>query len=971
MIATQAARLIDELRQYPVAGPRMGIHDRNSRPGPLPEGGRVFSIAARLAMQRLETGAQTALTNDARIALAAAYVEQAEFSRALAVLEPAVRANPGSTSLAATLTAALSRRQAPGDRIRAFDRAHSILQFSDSEPVVLFNAALTAEGVLPPERARLAWERYLAVERDPHWNKYAVEKLRLLADRALANPSADSVRAEIQEEALPAWALACVTSAADEPLRRERVQHLTASASLGSDRLYPDLAVQLAERRDGRCRADIARMVQLFAHGRDLYARDQLSEAGAVFEIVARSRVGSAAFVLQARLFAATAAFFAGRREHAVSEFDAVREAARRGRYLDLLGRAEWMRGYAKEDRSDFEGAVRAYEAALATYSAAGSLDGVASAHNLLAGALDWLGQYDRAWRHRESALSSLWSMRDSRARSSILTGMIRATTRDRLFAASLVWTDLKLAEDAVVRSPVRHAQALIERAELQTAADRRDAARESLARAETTLGQLTPSAVQARLQAQLLSARAAAEPQPASAISLLTQAIESYRTSGSDVALARLLLFRARAFVRSGDPEKAEHDLRAGIEVVEHARSAVQTAAFRLSYFDEVWDLFDEFVDLAVERGKLLDALDVAQRARGKVLRERFPEEKTRSGAAGWPRPSNKVVVFYYALPARLVIWTIGEGAPTTAVRPISRSDLSAKVREFSACVSESKKVVCNDTAIADLLLTPVKQHVQGASSLTIVPDPVLEPVPFAALRTPWTGRLLLEDVTIAFAPSLSPGRPSHRATIGNRHALLVGNPAIAEPLPSLSSAADEARRIASLYGASVLQIGDQATRAAFLRDLPGADVVHFAGHAIADPEHPDFARLLLAPGDEGRGTLYAHELARLQLTLNPVVVLAACETAIGRTSRSEGMVSLARSFMSAGAREVIATLWRIEDTASLPLFLRLHEALRRGESGPDALRSAQLDMLRSSDPLLQRSATWASAVAWVSLDR
>ena len=79
--------------------------------------------------------------------------------------------------------------------------------------------------------------------------------------------------------------------------------------------------------------------------------------------------------------------------------------------------------------------------------------------------------------------------------------------------------------------------------------------------------------------------------------------------------------------------------------------------------------------------------------------------------------------------------------------------------------------------------------------------------------------------------------------------------------------------------------------------------------------------------------------------------------------------MISLARAFMSAGARDVIATLWRIDDSVSVPLFVRLHQELRRGQSAAQALRSAQLEMLKSTDPARRTPAAWASTVAWVSL--
>jgi CHAT domain-containing protein len=461
---------------------------------------------------------------------------------------------------------------------------------------------------------------------------------------------------------------------------------------------------------------------------------------------------------------------------------------------------------------------------------------------------------------------------------------------------------------------------------------------------------------------------RAASERDPRQAHALLSRALGLYKSSGSDVFEARLLLARARTALKAGDTESADADLRRGIAVVERTRAGVRRAAFRLTYFDELWDLFDELLELTIARGAFDEALAVAEQARGRTLHDARAFDIASARDLSRAAPPDGVLAYYVVRRGFLVTWIAAKGQVWTSVEPITRDALSAQVRRFANCVSSAADA-CDARVLEDLLLAPVLRHHPSATALRLVVDPLLEPLPFAALRHPQTGRPLIESVTLTLLPSLA--AQSARADALTQHrerTLVIGNPATREPMPLLPRAAAEAGRIASLYPHPTLLVGETASRSAFLRELPAADVVHFAGHAIADTELPDYSRLLMSPDPDGRGNVYAHELERVMLPRAPVVVLAACETAAGRTSRSEGMISLARAFMIAGARDVIATLWPIDDTASEPLFVAFHRELRGGRPPAEALRSAQLEMMRSSDPVLRKPATWAAAVAWMT---
>ncbi|MGI9072622.1 MAG: CHAT domain-containing protein, partial [Bryobacteraceae bacterium] len=84
------------------------------------------------------------------------------------------------------------------------------------------------------------------------------------------------------------------------------------------------------------------------------------------------------------------------------------------------------------------------------------------------------------------------------------------------------------------------------------------------------------------------------------------------------------------------------------------------------------------------------------------------------------------------------------------------------------------------------------------------------------------------------------------------------------------------------------------------------------------------------------------------LNLHLNAaLVVLSACESAVGPLQGEEGIANLARAFLEAGSKSVISTLWPIDDTYSLFLMKRFYTHLRDGLSEAEALRLSQTDLL------------------------
>jgi CHAT domain-containing protein/Flp pilus assembly protein TadD len=259
-----------------------------------------------------------------------------------------------------------------------------------------------------------------------------------------------------------------------------------------------------------------------------------------------------------------------------------------------------------------------------------------------------------------------------------------------------------------------------------------------------------------------------------------------------------------------------------------------------------------------------------------------------------------------------------------------------------------------CTAAATADeafaKLIAPLREHIHN-NRLLLVPHNVLHYVPFAALHDGGSNRYLIEDYTLSYIPSASALRfLRSKETPVNGAALVLGNPSSALPgAPRIRGAEQEAVTVAGLLGSRAV-LGPEA-RESLLYGLGGkVDLVHIASHAIYDPVNPLFSRIALAPGDGYDGNVEVHEiLSDVDLSGVNLVVLSACETAVGERSGGDEVVGLTRALLYAGTPGVISTLWKIDDTSSARLMDEFYRRFAAGKLAADALREAQLAIYHS----------------------
>jgi CHAT domain-containing protein len=162
---------------------------------------------------------------------------------------------------------------------------------------------------------------------------------------------------------------------------------------------------------------------------------------------------------------------------------------------------------------------------------------------------------------------------------------------------------------------------------------------------------------------------------------------------------------------------------------------------------------------------------------------------------------------------------------------------------------------------------------------------------------------------------------------------------------------------------GRALLALDFRASRETALSpELSGYRIVHFATHGVIDSATPALSGLMLSTvgehGEPREGFLGLRDIYNLRLGAD-LVVLSACETALGKEVRGEGLVGLTQGLLYAGAKQVVATLWRVEDRSTAELMSRFYHALLvEGRSPAAALRLAQL--------AIRQDKRWRSPYYW-----
>ena len=157
---------------------------------------------------------------------------------------------------------------------------------------------------------------------------------------------------------------------------------------------------------------------------------------------------------------------------------------------------------------------------------------------------------------------------------------------------------------------------------------------------------------------------------------------------------------------------------------------------------------------------------------------------------------------------------------------------------------------------------------------------------------------------------------------------------------------------------------IGSQASESHFKRYSGNFQIIHVASHSIIDDSNPLFSKLIFAPEEPGNGSedglLHAFELYDMHFNCD-LVTLSACNTGVGKFYNGEGIISLARGFIYAGASSVLMSLWEVGDESTSQIMGAFYSELEKGVSKNKAIRNAKLAYLENADGITSNPYYWA----------
>lgn len=327
--------------------------------------------------------------------------------------------------------------------------------------------------------------------------------------------------------------------------------------------------------------------------------------------------------------------------------------------------------------------------------------------------------------------------------------------------------------------------------------------------------------------------------------------------------------------------------------------------------------------------------------------------------------------------------------------IRKLSSDSLTAKnIMAYRQSIQKSSSATSfakNSYTFFRNLIKPISDLIVG-DHLLIIPDGALYYLPFESLvsqNPKQSGKnqfrnlpYLINDYTISYAPSAGYLELNHQQLPTKEQKQLVGfapvfsdvstskkrnlYPNFERPVSSLPLSLHEVKKLGTLFNnpdgfwsflkpqkeEADIFTKSKATESAF-KNLPLENYryIHLATHAFMLEEEPEKSGILFAAPNTQKedGTLYASEIYNLQLNAR-LVTLSACNTGIGSLAQGEGIMSLSRAFQYAGAKNLLVSLWGVDDRSTAELIIDFYKLNQEKEGMPDALREAKINMIQKT---------------------
>jgi len=457
-----------------------------------------------------------------------------------------------------------------------------------------------------------------------------------------------------------------------------------------------------------------------------------------------------------------------------------------------------------------------------------------------------------------------------------------------------------------------------------------------------------------------------------------------------------------ARLYEDEKQVDSANREYRDSLSTFETARSELQHEDSRLPFLTNASRIYDDYIHFLIGRGKIDEALRVAEYSRGRTLTEGLGLLQKGTSFKLEPLNAQQIagraggtVLFYWLGEGQSYLWAITPQKIKLFPLPPA-AEIKARVERYRKAIIEQRESLQtagdDGAALYGILVEPARELLPRRLASTggaekspatsgkvfIVPDGSLNSLNFETLivsaphpdsrpdvQAEAQPHYWIEDVTLSSASSLHMLQAFHAAHSKGAGNLLLFGDAIApnEDFPQLPEAAIEMEKIGEHFPSGQEQVfaREQANPPAYLASKPERfSYIHFVAHGTASSLSPLDSAIVLSRADASKADvpkagaeedsfkLYARDIIHYPLRAE-LVTVSTCRSAGERAYSGEGLVGLSWAFVRAGAHNVIGALWDVSDASTPQLMDELYGELKKGETPDAALRHAKLTLLRS----------------------
>lgn len=257
--------------------------------------------------------------------------------------------------------------------------------------------------------------------------------------------------------------------------------------------------------------------------------------------------------------------------------------------------------------------------------------------------------------------------------------------------------------------------------------------------------------------------------------------------------------------------------------------------------------------------------------------------------------------------------------------------------------------------------LILPVEKKIINTKKLIIIPCPEIASIPFEALISP-KGSRLLETVCIQYLGSSNYFRENNKVLTNNYPYYFIGiapsygNQKDYTALNNKEEIIDISGLLKNYNLPDTFFVGENATESNLFNSINNSKILHIAAHSFADTLNGEKSGIVLCDKILTAAEIVSHEFN------NDLVVLSSCEGGNGKTAGGEGVLSLARKFISAGAKNLLVALWKVPDKQTRIFMIEFYKQLVKGNNYAEALTGTKRVLIK--DKLFAFPNTWAAFV-------